>query len=780
MDLVSIVISCNNPDDTLLESVSSARAQSHSDIELVIVDDGSVDPAARSLLETVAKQADHFVTRASDDVPAALNSGFGAASGDLIVPLDCGDVLNPGYVAACKQALREFPEAGFVYTDYTIAGDRGITKRLPDYNLHHLLEENTAPAVALIRKDDWKLVGGYDESLDAGYEWEFWLRLAAKGRFGYHVPKALFQRRESGPSRSRMAIALHEDLSAKIRAKHPDLYSHQARAQIKAQWSPVVCIAGGRPEATQTIDDWETTEATEPREVLKASRAETILFRAAGSLDPHSAEYAALAVWGGNDRLNLADGSLVCSRGALERSRDFNDLKPARAYPAENVVRASRSWPAVKMIRRHLDNAGLLSAEPWVNHPLRSAARLIPLRVKEGVNQFAGRAVFDLSFYLQFQPKSLAWGRRAVAPLQYMPRPGSRRRIALVAPHLGPGGAETVLLDIASALERERHEVFLIATQSRDSRWSAKWQERADHVYDLASLVKPEMTPAALDAIVTNWGIRTVLIQNSLSAYSLIPRWRQKLPGIQIMDLIHAVGGAWDVASAVAEVSDEIDMRIVESEEARTRLEMLGSNPSRIRLIRHGVDLKHFTPGPAQDDGVHRILFVGRLDPVKRPLLLVEIARELAARRPAADFRFIVAGDGPESASLAGRIKRAGVEHLFDLQGRVPDVAPLLATSDLVLIPSKNEGIPLVLLEAFASGRPVVASRLGAIEEVLDDRTGITIESTGDEAAAFAAAIHTLLDQPELRCRMAIAGRSKMEAGFDRQRAQEQYRDLFA
>ena len=98
----------------------------------------------------------------------------------------------------------------------------------------------------------------------------------------------------------------------------------------------------------------------------------------------------------------------------------------------------------------------------------------------------------------------------------------------------------------------------------------------------------------------------------------------------------------------------------------------------------------------------------------------------------------------------------------------------------MVIIPSKSEGIPLVLLESLASGRPVIASDVGAIGEVLGPDTGFLIGAGADEAERFAEAIAALLDQPRLLESLGREGRRKMEAVYDIQDSRRAYRELFA
>jgi glycosyltransferase involved in cell wall biosynthesis len=346
---------------------------------------------------------------------------------------------------------------------------------------------------------------------------------------------------------------------------------------------------------------------------------------------------------------------------------------------------------------------------------------------------------------------------------------------------LGLGGAEAVLLDAARAVDRNDCEVLLIATQSRDARWQARWQECVDHIYDLRQLVDYRNVEAALLSIITNWNCDTLLVQNALPCYSVIPHLRRWLPEIRVFDLVHAVGQDWDIVSSVAAVSQHIDMRVAVSESVRSHLVRAGVPPQRIKVIRNGVDLRHFTAqaGPPSSD-VGRILFAGRLDSVKRPMLLVEIAKALVKRRGTRGFQFVVAGDGPESGRLRSAVRRAGIQHLFHFMGCVPDLAPVLADAALLVITSSNEGVPMVLLEALASGKPVVASKVGAIAEVLDETTGFAIERGEAEAEAFATAIDTLLSDPELRQEMGRRGRRKVEMDYDKATSGAAFRELLS
>ena len=727
-DLVSIVIPAYNPASYLLDAIASAKAQTHPSTEIILVNDGSDKSESIAILEQASRLVNGYIEQPNRGLAAGRNTGFRAARGTYVVPLDADDQIQPNYIAECLAAMSS--DAAFVYTDYVVFGARNYRQKTGAYNLYQLLDRNYLTYAALIRKSTWEKAAGYDESMRIGYEdWEFWLRLGSLGLFGKHLAKPLFRYRRDGASMYDSARARHQEIVAYIEGRHPELYEYENRVRIKARWSPAVSIVAVEPPRNQTIVDVQVIAPGD------TPLAPVVLDATDGPLDPEAAELAALAGWGGGNRAATARAA----RGTLHR---------------------------------HLLNAELLSARSWTRHPARSLARLIPLRLKERINRRAGRPLFDLSFYLQFQPNSVLFGDTLAQPLVYYPKSSQgKKRVALVNPHLGAGGAESVLYDLASTLCSSQFETLLLATQSRDDRWLGKWRERVDHVYDLAKAVRPEKITAALCSIIANWRCDYVVIQNSLYGYAAIPQLKKMLPGCKVFDVVHALDNSWDLIASTADVASQIDVRVAMSEAVRERL-------GNALLVPNGVDLELFQPAPPSSSSTKIILFAARLDPVKQPLLVADIAKALAELRPQRDFRFVIAGDGAERERFMDRVRKLGLDDVFDFRGQVNDLAPLYAACDMVLLPSRSEGVPLVVLEALASARPVVASKVGSIPEVLDSSCGILIEHF-DAAGPFAGAIHSLLDQPELREKMGAAGRREMEVNHDIRKTQEAFAGLF-
>ena len=193
---------------------------------------------------------------------------------------------------------------------------------------------------------------------------------------------------------------------------------------------------------------------------------------------------------------------------------------------------------------------------------------------------------------------------------------------------------------------------------------------------------------------------------------------------------------------------------------------------SKLVVIHCGVDLGVFRPADAPDGGPFTILAVGTLHEVKGQAYLIEACRLL--REDRIDVVCKVVGDGPDRKALTRQIAAAGLEERVILLGRRDrsQVSQLLRTAHVLAAPSvptkrgKREGIPVVLMEAMASGLPVVASRISGIPELVEnDVSGLLVPPRNPRALADALA--RLHSDPTLRRTFARAGRTKVEAEFD-------------
>lgn len=211
--------------------------------------------------------------------------------------------------------------------------------------------------------------------------------------------------------------------------------------------------------------------------------------------------------------------------------------------------------------------------------------------------------------------------------------------------------------------------------------------------------------------------------------------------------------------------------------------ETYGPAAARVRRVYNGLDLERF-PYEAPCERLPRIVAVGRLVEKKGFGDLVEACALLAAN--GRQFACQIVGAGPEEAGLRARIEHRGLGDRVELLGPRPQSemiehvrnAAVFAASCVVGTDGNRDGLPTVLLEAMALGTPCVSTGVTGIPEVVrDGETGLMVPQ--HDPAALAAAIARLLEEPDLRVRLASQARRLIEAEFDVHRNAASLRELF-
>jgi glycosyltransferase involved in cell wall biosynthesis len=232
--VVSIVIPCYNYGEFLKDAVDSVYRQTFLSYEIIIVDDGSTDPATQEVLRTYEEKSAEksrlrVLRKENGGLPAALNTGIRAARGLYICCLDADDTLEPTYLEKTLILLETAADSGFAYSWLRSFGDRRYiwrTKPLDPYDLPH---KNCSYSAALYRRADWEKAGGYAEDMRGGYEdWEFWIRLMRLGARGYAIEESLFNYRRHGRTMLDDAQNRHAELVGEIRKRHIDLYEDKS------------------------------------------------------------------------------------------------------------------------------------------------------------------------------------------------------------------------------------------------------------------------------------------------------------------------------------------------------------------------------------------------------------------------------------------------------------------------------------------------------------------------------------------------------------------------
>jgi colanic acid/amylovoran biosynthesis glycosyltransferase len=181
----------------------------------------------------------------------------------------------------------------------------------------------------------------------------------------------------------------------------------------------------------------------------------------------------------------------------------------------------------------------------------------------------------------------------------------------------------------------------------------------------------------------------------------------------------------------------------------------------KLRIVHCGVNLSDFQVKRHQERG-SQLLFVGRLAAMKGlPILLEAIAR-------LDGVTLNIAGDGPDRISLEQKVQTLKIASRVTFLGYQSQlqVRELLRKSDVFVMSSFAEGVPVVLMEAMAAGVPVVATRVAGIPELVRDGQSGLIVSPGD-ASEMASAVDRLLKDPALRNRFATAARQEIDRNFN-------------
>ena len=210
---------------------------------------------------------------------------------------------------------------------------------------------------------------------------------------------------------------------------------------------------------------------------------------------------------------------------------------------------------------------------------------------------------------------------------------------------------------------------------------------------------------------------------------------------------------------------------------AQDYAEWMGLPRERIRVITNGVDFESVqVPAPEAvaamrnelaPGGGRLLLGVFRLSAEKQPMVFFEVARR--ALTDFDDLSVVVVGSGPLRDELESAIAAHGLGARFRVLAHRRDIHTVIAASDLLLMTSRYEGTPNVVLEAQRLGHPVVGTRAGGTSEAIDDhRTGRLLAV--DDVDGLADAVHELLANDELRARMGSAGPDFVAARFGLQR----------
>ena len=201
--MVSVIIPCFNQGAYIQDAIDSVKAQTYTDWEVIIINDGSDDLETINVLNRLEHEGFTVINIKNSGVSAARNSGINIAKGEYLLPLDADDKIASEYLAEAVKILMQKPEVKLVYSDCEFFGTQTGMLIVSAFSTKGMLFSNLIFNAAVIRKSEFDKTDGYDCDFILGWEdWEFWLRYIKNEEEVEKIPLTYFYYRIKNVSRN--------------------------------------------------------------------------------------------------------------------------------------------------------------------------------------------------------------------------------------------------------------------------------------------------------------------------------------------------------------------------------------------------------------------------------------------------------------------------------------------------------------------------------------------------------------------------------------------------
>lgn len=367
----------------------------------------------------------------------------------------------------------------------------------------------------------------------------------------------------------------------------------------------------------------------------------------------------------------------------------------------------------------------------------------------------------------------------------------SLHRITFVITDLEPGGAERQMAELAARLPRDEFEptVLVLSPPPRLADLSVRLARAGIPVeyFHAASRWRGLATMRNVTRRLEQ--LRPDILQCFLHHANLLgalaaDRFRIKgvITGIRVAER------RWNLHRVTARMTDRFVARhvCVSQAVAEFAASSIGLSRSKLLVIPNGVDAARFAGTesvPLEQLGVpplSRVLvYVGRLDRQKRVDWLIRRMPDLFTRLP--NHYLLLVGQGPEQRRLQRTAREVGITNSVRFAGWRSDIPQVLGAADLLLLTSAWEGMPNVVLEAMAAGKPVVATHAEGMAEILGPLSEAPARQLVDrnDADAFVESVVRLASDASLSQEVGLANRTRVEREFTMERMVDRYCDLY-
>lgn len=344
-------------------------------------------------------------------------------------------------------------------------------------------------------------------------------------------------------------------------------------------------------------------------------------------------------------------------------------------------------------------------------------------------------------------------------------------KVVYVIDHLGRGGAQQALFDLVSNLSKPDFETAIISLR-RDTQLARKLRSLGHRVETLGLSKFSLFAMRTLRSAINQF--EPTIVHTHLDFSNTFAARAALAEGVPIV-IRHDHSGSWSrnrryfiKRFLLERLAGSATHVVAVSNGVKEFNVSLGVDPSRITVIYNGVDITRFTPphsrGKDAPAGAAPIVgFVGRLSRCKGLTNLIAAAPSILKQFPSASF--VIIGEGPEGRRLKKKVAKAGLEGAFIWLGHQPEPEKFYPDFNVVVMPSINEAFPLVALEAMATARPVVASRVGGLAEVIENGVnGFLVQSA--HSRLLADQVCRLLLDEELAQKIGNEARRRVERHY--------------
>jgi glycosyltransferase involved in cell wall biosynthesis len=359
--------------------------------------------------------------------------------------------------------------------------------------------------------------------------------------------------------------------------------------------------------------------------------------------------------------------------------------------------------------------------------------------------------------------------------------PGNKIRVLYVVENTSYGGGERGFGQLSSAINRDHFLPYIAAHPGGILENQAR--EKSVKFFPINMHRKLHLnTISQISDIIAEHKINIAHSMGSRADFFARMACR-KMHDVQIISTIAMLIEGYDVnlfRKAIYKLADCYSSKFVShfiavSKALKTRLILERKIPmEKISVIYNGVELDKYDPGPNDSNRLRHsfgieadcavVGTIGRLVYQKGFEYFIEAAKLISKKN--FNIKFVIVGHGPEEKNLQKMVERAGISQIFTFAGQRFDIPQLLGIFDIFVLPSVLEGLPRVVIEAMAMGKPIVATDIdGVREELIHDRTGLIVPAKNPKA--LSEAVNSLLDNRASAIQMGNEARKSAEKRFD-------------